>query len=177
MSSGLKRTRTREDLAFSNMTMPDHILHQLQHHGCVEEGSGEIRTGVIHLVLSVPRRYYLIQQAMTWQSAQVYCRANHDDLAVINSDDDLIRFQSEVQKQQFSSKAWVGMYNDVNSWRWSLGNEPIGTTLWAAIWKQPNNGPEICGTIKQKLKDHGMADNIRVWWKERADGLVFHKEK
>ncbi len=21
------------------MTMPDHILHQLQHHGCVEEGS------------------------------------------------------------------------------------------------------------------------------------------
>ncbi len=24
----------------SNMTMPDHILHQLQHHGCVEEGSG-----------------------------------------------------------------------------------------------------------------------------------------
>ncbi|KAK3542985.1 hypothetical protein QTP70_008520 [Hemibagrus guttatus] len=31
----------REDLAFSNMTMPDHILHQLQHHGCVEEGSGE----------------------------------------------------------------------------------------------------------------------------------------
>ncbi len=29
----------REDLAFSNMTMPDHILHQLQHHGCVEEGS------------------------------------------------------------------------------------------------------------------------------------------
>ncbi len=26
--------------AFSNMTMPDHILHQLQHHGCVEEGSG-----------------------------------------------------------------------------------------------------------------------------------------
>ncbi|KAL0152720.1 hypothetical protein M9458_052443 [Cirrhinus mrigala] len=29
----------REDLAFSIMTMPDHILHQLQHHGCVEEGS------------------------------------------------------------------------------------------------------------------------------------------
>ncbi len=24
----------------SNMAMPDHILHQLQHHGCVEEGSG-----------------------------------------------------------------------------------------------------------------------------------------
>ncbi|XP_067271062.1 SLAM family member 9-like [Pseudorasbora parva] len=28
-----------QDLAFSNMTMPDQILHQLQHHGCVEEGS------------------------------------------------------------------------------------------------------------------------------------------
>ncbi len=34
------RRRLFQDLAFSNMTMPDHILHQLQHHGCVEEGSG-----------------------------------------------------------------------------------------------------------------------------------------
>ncbi len=35
-----RRRPFREDLAFSNMIMPDHILHQLQHHGCVEEGSG-----------------------------------------------------------------------------------------------------------------------------------------
>ncbi len=33
-----RRRLFQEDLAFSNMTMPDHILHQLQHHGCVEEG-------------------------------------------------------------------------------------------------------------------------------------------
>ncbi|XP_058261799.1 putative C-type lectin domain family 20 member A [Hemibagrus wyckioides] len=100
-------------------------------------------------VLSAPRRYYLIQQAMTWNSAQTYCRANHDDLAIIDNADNLIRFQSEVQRQQFSSKAWVGMYNDINSWRWSLDNHPIGPALWAAMWAQPNNGAgdEICGGV------------------------------
>ena len=30
----------REDPAFFNKIMPDHILHQSQHHGCVGEGSG-----------------------------------------------------------------------------------------------------------------------------------------
>lgn len=31
------------------------------------------------------------------------------------------------------------MYNDVNSWRWSMGNEPLGSvTMWDT--GEPNNG-------------------------------------
>ncbi|XP_053098304.1 C-type lection lectoxin-Enh3-like [Pangasianodon hypophthalmus] len=31
--------------------------------------------------------------------------------------------------------------------------------------------------VKQKLKDHGMAENIKVKWREQPDGKVFHKVK
>ncbi|XP_017338114.1 putative C-type lectin domain family 20 member A [Ictalurus punctatus] len=109
-------------------------------------------TGVIHLVLSVPRKYYLIQQGETWDNALAYCRANHDDLAVIESDDNMIDLQSEAQMQQFTSSAWIGMYNDINSWRWSLGYEPVGSiTMWALHWEQPDNGmgDEVCGGIDE----------------------------
>lgn len=31
--------------------------------------------------------------------------------------------------------------------------------------------------IKQKVKDHGMTENITVKWREESDGTVFHKDK
>ncbi|KAI5102892.1 secretory phospholipase A2 receptor-like, partial [Silurus meridionalis] len=106
-------------------------------------------SSVVHLIPSVPHKYYLIQEGKTWNDAQAYCRANYDDLAVIKSAENVIEFQSEVQGQNFSSNAWVGMYNDVNSWRWSLGNEPVGLKMWVAVLKQPDNKipEELCGGI------------------------------
>lgn len=106
-------------------------------------------TGVIQLVLPAPCKYYLIQQLKTWSDARAYCQANHDDLAIIKSDDNLIRFQSEASRQQLTSSAWIGLYNDINSWHWSLGNELVGNmTMWAIHWNQPNGeGNEVCGGI------------------------------
>ncbi|XP_034165378.2 uncharacterized protein LOC117598634 isoform X2 [Pangasianodon hypophthalmus] len=107
-------------------------------------------TGIMNVVLSVSLKYYLIQQGKTWNDAQAYCRANYDDLAEIKSDDNMIRLRSEVQRQRFNSKAWIGMYIDMNSWYWSLQNEPVGSTrMWATYWNQPNNagGNELCGGI------------------------------
>lgn len=104
--------------------------------------------GVVHhLVLSVPHVYHLIQQGKTWNDALAYCQANYDDLAAVESNDDLIRLQSEIQTQQFGSSAWVGLYNDVKGWRWSLGNEPVDLYMWAIQWGQPNYGNELCGGI------------------------------
>ncbi|KAF5894176.1 putative C-type lectin domain family 20 member A isoform X1, partial [Clarias magur] len=83
--------------------------------------------------------YYLIQQGKTWSDAQAYCQANHTDLAIIEGDDNLIKVQNEAQRQHFSSSAWIGLYNDVNSWRWSYGNEPLGSMRpWCS--GEPNNG-------------------------------------
>lgn len=29
--------------------------------------------------------------------------------------------------------------------------------------------------IKEKLKEHGIAENTTIKWKQQPDGLVFHK--
>ncbi|KAK2832636.1 hypothetical protein Q7C36_016098 [Tachysurus vachellii] len=59
----------------------------------------------------------------------------------------MVRLQNEAQRQQFSSSAWIGLYNPVNSWRWSLGNEPVGSMRWKP--GEPNNygGHEECGMM------------------------------
>ncbi|XP_053506833.1 putative C-type lectin domain family 20 member A [Ictalurus furcatus] len=230
-------------------------------------------TGVISLVLSVPRKYFLIQKGKTWSDAQAYCRVTYTDLAIIESNENMVELQYEAQRQQFSSSAWLGMYNDINSWRWSFGNEPLTTgMMWLGGWPNNNGGHQECGAtstwgwicqdctttrpfvcfndtktgnkvyiyisnkmtwydaqaycrthhvdlassrnatensniqrmtmqkimmvkvrssqdvndpavlvaileqIKQKLKDHGIAENITVKWREQPDGSVFHKE-
>lgn len=105
-------------------------------------------TGFTPLVLSVPRKYYLIQQQKTWSEAQAYCRATHDDLAIIESNDNMVRLQNEAQRQHFSSSAWIGLYDAVNSWCWSMGNETLGSMrLWSS--PEPNNyaGIESCGLM------------------------------
>ncbi|XP_027034994.2 lymphocyte antigen 75-like [Tachysurus fulvidraco] len=105
-------------------------------------------TAVVPLILSVPRKYYLIQQGKTWSAAQAYCRATHIDLAVITSYKDLVQLQNEAQRQHFSSSAWIGLYNYYDAWLWSYGSEPLGSfTMW--ITSEPNNygGNEACGLI------------------------------
>ncbi|KAK2845978.1 hypothetical protein Q7C36_010832 [Tachysurus vachellii] len=105
-------------------------------------------TGVIPFILPVPRYYFLIQQGKTWSDALTYCRAQQTDMAVIETSDDMVQFQDEAQRQKFSSSAWVGLYNDINSWRWSMGNEPLGSMrLWSP--NQPDNwqGNETCIAI------------------------------
>lgn len=105
-------------------------------------------TGAVPLVLSVAREYYLIQQEKNWNDAQAYCQAKHTDMAIINDNYDMIQLQNEIQRKQFSSKAWIGLYNDINSWRWSMGNEPLGNvTQWGAGKPNNQNGNRECGAI------------------------------
>lgn len=105
-------------------------------------------TDVFLLVLSVPYKYHLVQQGKNWSDAQTYCRDNYIDLATVEGNDDMIKFQNEAQKQQFSSSAWIGLYNEPNSWRWSMDNQPLGSfTVWCP--GEPNNLMEGCGALNQ----------------------------
>ncbi|KAF4088838.1 hypothetical protein AMELA_G00059320 [Ameiurus melas] len=103
-------------------------------------------TGVVAFVLSASRKYYLIRETKTWHDALAYCRASHTDLAIIKSSDDMVQLQNEAQRQRFSLEAWIGLYNDINSWRWSFDNEPLGFEDWDLTLQQPNNrdGHEEC---------------------------------
>ncbi|XP_058262743.1 C-type mannose receptor 2-like isoform X2 [Hemibagrus wyckioides] len=121
-------------------------------------------TGLVTLVQSVPHKYYLIQQGKTWSDAQAYCRVTHTDLAIVESNEDMVRLQNEAQRQQFNSSAWIGLWNDIHSWRWSLGNEPLGSeTFW--YFNEPNNGGgnQACAaTDTRQWSDKACTDKYPV---------------
>lgn len=88
--------------------------------------------------------------------ALTYCRANYADLASFRTDADLIDIQQEAKVKQFTSNALVGLYLNVNTWHWSLGNQTVGTfSQWASSYGEPNNwhGREECAAL-----------NPSGWW-------------
>ncbi|KAK3525078.1 hypothetical protein QTP86_014453 [Hemibagrus guttatus] len=129
----------------------------------------------------VPCKYYLIQQKTTWSDAQAYCRATYTDLAIIKSNDDLVQLQNEAQRQQFSSSAWIGLYNDINSWRWSMGNEPMGTMRWKP--GDPNNreGHQECGAMSLQDRNTGNQQYVYIptsmtWYEAQAYCRLYHTD-
>ncbi|KAG9259973.1 C-type lectin lectoxin-Thr1-like, partial [Astyanax mexicanus] len=98
---------------------------------------------------SVSRQYHLITDKKSWTDAQTYCRNNYKDLATAENDLDFGRIQREAQRLGFTSEAWVGLFNDINSWRCSRDEVPLGSwTNWGA--DQPNNANAVdeCVTMK-----------------------------
>lgn len=58
---------------------------------------------------------------MSWVEAQSFCRAEYSDLATINDEKDIDRIDNMVMDGDWSF--WIGLYDDVNSWKWSLEGE------------------------------------------------------
>ncbi|KAI5086242.1 C-type mannose receptor 2 isoform X2, partial [Silurus meridionalis] len=111
-------------------------------------------TGLILLDVSVPqeisRNYYLIPMKKSWSDAQNYCRMMYTDLAIIITDVDLLQIKKEAARQKLATTAWIGLYNDANSWRWSLNDILLKNSIFMK-WKpgEPNNnyGEESCCVI------------------------------
>ncbi|KAL7855785.1 hypothetical protein AOLI_G00193890 [Acnodon oligacanthus] len=101
-------------------------------------------TGILPVVPSVPRQYHLIQDMKNWTEAQTFCRLNFVDLATVESLTEMARLVKEARKHNFMSGAWVGLYNDISSWRCSHENTPLGLKKWAT--NEPDNqyGQEWC---------------------------------
>ncbi|KAF4071308.1 hypothetical protein AMELA_G00271730 [Ameiurus melas] len=55
-----------------------------------------------------------------------------------------------------TTSAWVGLYNDVNSWRWSLNDLPLNVsyTYWYPGQPENSGGKETCG----------VAVSYGQWW-------------
>ncbi|XP_053086696.1 C-type mannose receptor 2-like [Pangasianodon hypophthalmus] len=87
---------------------------------------------------------------MSWSVAQNYCRVMYTDLATILSDTDWLRLKKEGANKGLATSAWIGLYSDINNWRWSLNDLPLKNVTFAN-WKpgEPNNyvGKESCGII------------------------------
>ncbi|KAM8755155.1 macrophage mannose receptor 1-like isoform 2-T7 [Acanthopagrus schlegelii] len=75
--------------------------------------------------------------------AQKYCRETYTDLATVDNMEDMKILNDTVDKSKASNGFWIGLYGDVNSWRWSLSNTSFYRDGEAEfrLWLdgQPNN--------------------------------------
>ncbi len=82
---------------------------------------------------------------MSWENAQNYCRTHHTDLATIQSNEDWTSLQEAVD--EYSSFAWVGLFNNIDSWRWSYNEESLVFKSWTSGQPDNSNGGQACAAI------------------------------
>uniref|UniRef100_A0A671L5D4 C-type lectin domain-containing protein n=1 Tax=Sinocyclocheilus anshuiensis TaxID=1608454 RepID=A0A671L5D4_9TELE len=95
------------------------------------------QTGFLSVILCGSREYILIKEYKTWDEAQYYCQQNYTDLATVQTNEEWSQLDKLRDKLQFY--IWIGLYDDVNAWRWSLQDE-----------NQPNNlnGKQYCVNLR-----------------------------
>lgn len=92
--------------------------------------------------------------AVNWPAAQKHCRVMYTDLATVITDTDWTKFNKEAVAKHLAAGAWVGLYNDITSWRWSLDEQKVPYTNWYAAEPDNNAGKESCVIIGSSMK----------WW-------------
>uniref|UniRef100_A0A8C9S3D1 C-type lectin domain-containing protein n=1 Tax=Scleropages formosus TaxID=113540 RepID=A0A8C9S3D1_SCLFO len=98
------------------------------------------------------RNFYFINMGKTWTDAQTYCRNNYFDLATIRDKDDLQNLVNSAPSG-FFGPAWIGLFDDVNSWHWSLSDSSFYSTGETSFrnWEsgEPDNlgGQEYCAAM------------------------------
>lgn len=96
---------------------------------------------------AVSKQYHFVSEVKIWSEAQSHCRTHYTDLATLHSTDDV---NTLTQLGTQTGSAWIGLYDDLNSWTWSIANDSFygpDETLyrnWAS--GEPNNygGNEMC---------------------------------
>ena len=68
----------------------------------------------------LPHQYHFVNMGKNWTEAQAYCRDKYTDLATIDNMEDMNRLLNLEHFGDYNNTVWIGMYDDVNSWRWSL---------------------------------------------------------
>ncbi|KAK3507740.1 hypothetical protein QTP70_034887 [Hemibagrus guttatus] len=97
---------------------------------------------------AVRHTYHAVMAKVSWTDAQSYCRVMYSDLATIVTNNDWMRLKKELASNNLTSLAWIGLYSDPDSWRWSL-NDLENTVLQKWRPHEPNNegGNQSCVMI------------------------------
>ncbi|KAM8755130.1 macrophage mannose receptor 1-like isoform 2-T2 [Acanthopagrus schlegelii] len=89
------------------------------------------------------RQYHFVYDQKNMTEAQKYCRETYTDLATVDNMEDVKNLNDTVDQSKGSIGFWIGLYDDVNSWRWSLSNTSFYRDGEAEfrLWKdgEPNN--------------------------------------
>ncbi|XP_058270996.1 C-type mannose receptor 2-like [Hemibagrus wyckioides] len=102
------------------------------------------------------RVYYFVNKNKTWIEAQRHCRENYTDLATIENMEEMNSLLNAVNTS-YSGLAWIGLYDDPDSWRWSLDDDSLykeGEKMYTGWYHEPDNynGKELCVFIRSDGK-------------------------
>ncbi|XP_071356649.1 macrophage mannose receptor 1-like [Trachinotus anak] len=103
------------------------------------------------------RDYHFVNLRLTWTEAQSYCRERFIDLATVNNHDDNQRLLA-LSLNSESSRAWIGLYDNIKSWKWSMedGNFHVDIDSDLLTWSmgEPDNyqGKQHCVLYDDTMK-------------------------
>ncbi|KAK3507648.1 hypothetical protein QTP70_032244 [Hemibagrus guttatus] len=143
------RLRVKSDGSVLDPAVQSYILEQVSCRTDKISPTG-LTPVVISRLITVRHNYHLIKQTYTWPVAQNYCRVMYTDMATIITDDDWLRLNKEAMSKGFTAYTWIGLYDDVDSWRWSLNELPLKDVTYTNWYSgQPDNyaGKEACAVI------------------------------
>uniref|UniRef100_A0A8C2I7E3 C-type lectin domain-containing protein n=1 Tax=Cyprinus carpio TaxID=7962 RepID=A0A8C2I7E3_CYPCA len=75
-------------------------------------------SGLFTLTLCAPQ-FVFVNESKTWAEAQRYCRDKYTDLATIGNEQQTVQLLDTVNDDSIDL-AWIGLYDDLNSWKWTL---------------------------------------------------------
>ena len=65
---------------------------------------------------------HFVNESKTWTEAQSHCREHYVDLASIDNSEETLELMNIVNFRN-NNPTWIGLYDDLNSWRWSLDDD------------------------------------------------------
>ncbi|KAK9529824.1 hypothetical protein VZT92_013894 [Zoarces viviparus] len=97
---------------------------------------------------SVVRKYHYVEMLKTWSDAQSYCREKFTDLATVENQSDNDRLLSELQG--VGNYAWIGLYDNMEGWKWALGNADFSKEYdkWGSDEPNKKDYYEACTVMK-----------------------------
>ncbi|XP_014869516.1 PREDICTED: macrophage mannose receptor 1-like [Poecilia mexicana] len=105
-------------------------------------------------------QFHFVYDPMSWSDAQSYCRKTYTDLVTVDSAEVVTTLRNTVDSNKMAAitDAWIGLYDDVDSWRWSLSDEAFYQNSEALYRNWPSGQPDNTGGGESCLEMLGNGD-------------------
>ncbi|XP_063732074.1 C-type mannose receptor 2-like [Eleginops maclovinus] len=109
------------------------------------------------------RRYTFVYTPKNMTEAQKYCREKYTDLATVDSEKivKILNDAADLDRMVYPGyhhRAWIGLYDDVDSWRWSLSNSSFYHTGETGYRQWKIGSPNNCLSREHCTQMNGSGD-------------------